>query len=219
MSDRSRATSAVRDAAIEARSDLASCDLVVERAAILASWWHRGQRYGCDPYFDHCKQVHDVLVDHGWECNEPLLAAAYLHDTIEDCWEQGVTRDVIDSFFPAEPMVGILVQAVTNEEGRNRRQRLLRTFLRIHEAGPRAIALKLADRIVNVRACWRGNDGRLFMYRDEHDLFRDLLHTRPVGTGRGRHDHRLVSMWKRLDVMLGLHKAKGTHDVTWWKKT
>jgi len=187
----------------ESISGLQDMDLPT-RALALAGYWHRDQRYGDQPYIVHCSEVMRVLLQHGWEPHPEIVAAGALHDSIEDCASQGVDERAILDLFPETKAVSTIVQAVTSVNGVNRRQRLLLTLPRVRAAGAPAIAVKLADRIANVRACWKDEDARLFMYRDEHDLLWDALATRATG----RHDSRLDLMWHRLASMLGSRRGK-----------
>lgn len=89
------------------------------------------------------------------------------HDVLEDtaCKEQ----DLIEWGFPAFSIE--LIKAVTDEPGKNRKERKLKTYPKIR-GNKLATALKLCDRIANVRAnLEEGNDGLINMYRNEHQEF------------------------------------------------
>lgn len=64
-----------------------------------------------------------------------------------------------------------LVYAVTNEQGRNRAERHLKTYPKIKVYGRKAIILKLADRIANVQM---GGD-MVKAYRKEYVDFKNAL--------------------------------------------
>jgi (p)ppGpp synthase/HD superfamily hydrolase len=89
--------------------------------------------------------------------------------------------------------VADLVHRVTNEEGKNRRERHEKTYPKI-QASDDAITLKLADRIANIEASYELNDeGKMEMYAKEYKGFRDKLY-KP-----GSHD----AMWRHLDFLIG----------------
>jgi len=125
----------------------------------------KGQLYGPLPYTHHLAKVEEVIVRF---CGDDLAlrTAAWLHDAPEDT--DATVRDVEEAFGEE---VGALVSAVTNEPGPNRKTRAALTYPKIRAAGPRATALKLADRIANV-----SNGGAAVeMYRKEHDGFKHGL--------------------------------------------
>lgn len=82
---------------------------LVQRAADFAKKAHEGQqrKYTGDPYFVHCEAVALKVKARGG--NNVQIAAAYLHDTIEDC---GVTEEEIRSEFG--PKVAKLVVELTD---------------------------------------------------------------------------------------------------------
>jgi (p)ppGpp synthase/HD superfamily hydrolase len=121
---------------------------VVARAADFAARRHtHQQRKGeaKEPYFNHLAQVAAVLADAGADAN--LVAAGYLHDTIED---QGVTHAELVEAFNLD--VADLVVQVTDDKRlpKDRRKRL-----QVEHAAhlpPRAQMLKIADKISNLSA-------------------------------------------------------------------
>ncbi len=153
-----------------------------DRAREFAVKRHGGQRYDKDkPYAHHLEAVRDVLVRFG-VTDEDLLAAAWLHDVVEDTSTSA--QQVSERF---GDRVGALVLAVTNEPGKNRRARHLASYPKI-PATPGATTLKLADRIANVE-----QGGALVgMYRKEHPEFRKALHA----------PKEAPQMWAWLDGLL-----------------
>jgi len=132
------------------------------------------QKYGDDlPYDYHLKKVEEVLKRFG-ETSYEMLAAAWLHDVVEDC---NVTVDVLKAGFG--PRIAELVWAVTNEPGANRKERHEKTYPKTRQVKG-AIRLKLADRIANVEHCLKekkekGSSRLLGMYQNEFDAFVDAL--------------------------------------------
>jgi (p)ppGpp synthase/HD superfamily hydrolase len=168
----------------------------MEDVIAFAATAHSGQTYDGQTYLQgHLEKVFaemEQLIAResigepaaGW-----LLAACYLHDTIEDC---GVTREELDQRFG--PEVAWLVWAVTDEKtpGDNRKLRKSRTYVKIRDYGELAVALKLADRIANVRAAVASNPGFLKMYRKEQPGFESAL----------RAPGRFDATWELLNGML-----------------
>jgi len=144
---------------------------------------HADQKYANGPYVAHLDAVVDVLKEFG-HFDQALLDAAYLHDVLED-----TDTDAGDlcNWFYAETIE--LVVAVTDQPGRNRAERHAATYPRI-AANPKAVTLKLADRIANVRASIK-MVGHGAMYGDEYPAFKAAL--------QGEHHG---AMWRELDRLL-----------------
>lgn len=102
-----------------------------------------------------------------------LVAAAILHDTLEDA---ELTPERLEAVMG--PEVRALVEIVTDPKGLTRRQRWPRLIARLEAAiqtRPEALLIKLADRISNVTECWAKRDSRLFMYHREVDRFNESM--------------------------------------------
>lgn len=131
---------------------------------------HGSQQYGDHPYCVHLKDVVDVLCEFDLEHDPELLCAAYLHDCLEDT---SISEDEIRQRFGNA--VADLVEGVTDEPGAHRYNRKAATYPKVRR-DPRRVALKLADRIANIRRC-AGSNARLFkMYRQEHPVFHAALY-------------------------------------------
>ncbi len=155
---------------------------------------HGRQRYGSEPYGFHLEQVRLVLERFSIVDPE-FQQAALLHDVIED-----TPRNYNDVKKAFGERVAELVYAVTDELGRDRVERHIKTYPKI-VATPGAVVIKLADRIANVEHSLRsGDDQKLWMYRNEHHGFRTSLSTIP--------DRDNNSMWKWLDQIVGLKPFK-----------
>ena len=164
----------------------------LEPAHEFASERHAGQTYGMQSYVNgHLAEVVHILGYSGFRDDPEMLRAGWCHDIVED------TRTTIDEVRARfGDRVAHLVWAVTNEPGTNRKERALLTYPKIRAAGPDAVALKLCDRIANVRSCWDLRDARLFMYYKEYSEFRGALR-RPEDGARVR------ALWEHLDKLLG----------------
>jgi (p)ppGpp synthase/HD superfamily hydrolase len=169
-----------------------------EKAKLFALKAHGDQKYGELPYEKHLQDVVDALKEHiplgdyYPDSEEYLVSAAWLHDVIEDT--DTTFRQVFEEF---GRYVARLVFACTDEPGKNRRERHERTYPKLIAAGREAIAIKLADRIANVRHAVAFNHGMLKMYQKEYADFKAALHL----------PGELKEMWATLDVLMQ-HKVE-----------
>jgi (p)ppGpp synthase/HD superfamily hydrolase len=126
---------------------------IIQKAADFALLAHEGQkRKNGKPYFTHVEAVANLVNDNwsrlipptaqdNWnDCKDHVVAAAYLHDVIEDC---GVTKDMlIASGFSV--MTVEIVEALSKKRGEN----YFDFIMRIHDSGafrPGIVAVKLCD--------------------------------------------------------------------------
>ena len=119
--------------------------LVVRAAEYAARAHARHRRKDVDetPYINHLAHVARLLAEAG--CDAELVAAGYLHDTIEDV---RVTYEELLAEFGQD--IADLVLAVTDDK--SLRWQLRKQAQIDHAAGspPRVVALKLADKISNL---------------------------------------------------------------------
>jgi (p)ppGpp synthase/HD superfamily hydrolase len=160
-----------------------------ERARLFATIVHGAQLYGGQPYMVHTHAVVRTLERFGHD-SKFMKACGYLHDTIEDTEEY--TQDeiklaIIELF--GNPVYDV-VYAVTNEPGKNRKEKALKTYPKIAANGL-AQAVKLADRITNHENCILTDNQKLDMYRKEYPAFRDALNA----------GEQYQLMWKWLDFL------------------
>lgn len=142
-----------------------------EKAIKLAMERHGSQLYGNDkPYTWHLRHVASNVKK--WSPYLPfgasvehVVVAAWLHDIIEDT---GMEREEVEAQFGAE--VAELVWRVSNEPGKNRKERHAATYGKIRESNL-AVFLKLMDRISNIEA-----GGKTGMYVKEYVGFREALY-------------------------------------------
>ncbi len=133
---------------------------------------HGDQRWGDHPYESHLSLVVRELRE-VWPHDTELRAAAWLHDVIEDTSEtaSSLTSKLVRDGHDRETVERVvkLVGVVTKPRGMSRKQAIAAGYLtRIFEAGPKAIALKVADRLVNVRYA-TGSHAK--MYKGEKRTF------------------------------------------------
>lgn len=171
---------------------------------------HQGQEYGPKSYTEgHLLPVAQILykllsgresigfdfwlsMDELPERDRQVLAAAFLHDIVEDT--NTSLHEVRSRFGGRVAQICDLSTSCTiGEDGRplhpkaSRKKRLfewnqkwLESRLDSREDLERSSTLqdarlvKLADRLCNVEACWEAKDSRLFMYRDEHSAFEQV---------------------------------------------
>lgn len=145
--------------------------MLIKRAEEFARLVHRNQYYSELPYYVHLKEVYLTLLDFG-VTDESILAASWLHDSIEDT---ETTYETLLTQFGKE--IADLVQAVTNEKGRSRKDILEKTAPKIvnNEA---ALVIKLADRIVNTEFSIDKNEKLYKMYEKEFPRFKELLYSK-----------------------------------------
>jgi (p)ppGpp synthase/HD superfamily hydrolase len=125
---------------------------LIERALRLAATAHQTQcRKGTDvPYVTHPVQTAWILLRAGFT-DDHLLAAALLHDAVEDA---GVTLDELREQFPAEVVetVAAVTERKHDEHGRKRswEDRKREHLAEIASASLAARALTLADKLHNL---------------------------------------------------------------------
>jgi len=137
------------------------------KARKIAEMAHEGQKYGNHPYMHHIDNVVQIANELGYSTN--VIISCYLHDTLEDT---NLTKDKISELFGNH--IASVVYAVKDEDGINRAERKSKTYVKIASM-PDAIAVKLCDRISNVRESIQGNDKLFKMYKKEQPDFEAAL--------------------------------------------
>lgn len=125
---------------------------LIERAYATAEKAHRGQmRKSGEPYITHPVAVATILAEVGM--TSPTLAAALLHDTVEDT-DYSLEQLTVD-FGPA---IAQLVDGVTKLDkiryGERAQSETLRKMIIAMSRDIRVLLIKLADRLHNART-WR----------------------------------------------------------------
>src|SRR5262245_44236051 len=123
---------------------------VLHQAVASAAEWHGDQRRPTGaPYTDHLLEALEILVRGAGVTDPDVLAAAVLHDTIEDT---ACTRE--DLSIAYGPRVAELVSWVTIPEagpGQDKAAVKEASLRGLSAAPPAAILVKLADRASNVQ--------------------------------------------------------------------
>ena len=148
---------------------------LVERARVFATAAHAAvgqlRKYTYEPYIVHPAEVASIVgrVSHTPE----MLAAAWLHDTVEDT---GVTIEVIRAEFGTEvaELVGWLTDVSRPDHG-NRAAR--KAVDRAHSAAAPAAAqtVKLADLISNTRSILEHDQKFAKTYLEEKRLLLEVM--------------------------------------------
>lgn len=102
---------------------------------------------------------------------EVVIAACWLHDTIEDC---RVTYNDVKQEFGEE--IAELVYALTNEKGRTRKDRANSKYYEGIRDTPLAGFVKICDRIANVKYSIENGSSMADRYRKEADEFHAVLY-------------------------------------------
>ena len=121
---------------------------LILKAAHFAAQKHRDQRRkneDASPYINHPISVAKIISEIGNVEDPEVLAAALLHDTIEDT--ETTIDELIDNF---GERVCSLVQEVTDDKTLPRLQRKQRQIDHAEEISEGAALIKLGDKISNV---------------------------------------------------------------------
>ena len=148
---------------------------LVERARVFATAAHAAcgqlRKYTYEPYIVHPAEVVSIVstVDH----TDAMLAAAWLHDVVEDT---GVTLETVRAEFGEEvaDLVGWLTDVSRPEQG-NRATR--KAIDRAHTAMAPAAAqtVKLADLISNTRSIMEHDETFARTYLAEKKLLLEVM--------------------------------------------
>jgi (p)ppGpp synthase/HD superfamily hydrolase len=99
-----------------------------------------------EPYINHPLEVAYLLASVGKIDDAEILAAAILHDTVEDC---GVTLDFLSERFGER--ISRIVAEVTDDKSLPKDERKRRQVEHAPHLSTEAKQLKLADKISNIR--------------------------------------------------------------------
>lgn len=122
----------------------------VLKAAHFAAQRHRAQRRkgaAAEPYVNHLLEVAELVASTLDEPDTNVVMAAILHDAVEDV---GVTKEELTEAFG--PDVTNLVLEVTDDKSLPKQERKRLQIVNAPSKSVRAQAIKLADKISNLRA-------------------------------------------------------------------
>jgi (p)ppGpp synthase/HD superfamily hydrolase len=123
---------------------------LVTRAAHFAAQRHADQRRKGrrrEPYFNHLAEVAELLCEATEGEDAALVAACFLHDTIEDT---PTSLDELRDLFGED--IATVVMEVTDDKSLPKLERKRLQIVTAPMKSPRAKLLKLADATSNVRA-------------------------------------------------------------------
>lgn len=137
-------------------------------------------------WFHLIKQENETLIDL-WPTVEQMLIC---HDLIEDC---GVTYNDIATDYSYR--VADAVYAVSNELGKNRKERNERTYPKI-KGNLDPTFVKLCDRIANAMFSKYSGNGMFLKYQEEYAGFQEGIYSEKTDV--------LYPMWMELKRILDL---------------
>lgn len=148
---------------------------VVQRAYEMADYLHRDQqRRSGEPYITHPLAVAQILADLGMP--GASLAAALLHDTVEDC---GYSLDALREDFGDE--IALLVDGVTKLDkvtyGEASAAETVRKMVVAMARDIRVLVIKLADRLHNMRTLqWLPEEKQQKKAKETLEIYAPLAH-------------------------------------------
>ncbi len=154
---------------------------IIERAYEVAAYHHRNQtRRSGDPYITHPVAVAGILADLGMTA--PTLAAALLHDTVEDT---EYSLDLLRADFGEE--IARLVDGVTKLDrvkyGQSSAAETVRKMVVAMARDIRVLVIKLADRLHNMRTLsFMPPDKQERKARETLEIFAPLAHRLGMNT-------------------------------------
>jgi (p)ppGpp synthase/HD superfamily hydrolase len=123
---------------------------LLSRAADFAARRHAAQvRKGAarEPYVNHLAEVAALLAESAEEPDPWLIAAGWLHDTLEDTATE--REELVESF--GETIAGIVAEVTDDKSLPKAERKQLQIETAAHKSS-RAKALKIADKISNLRS-------------------------------------------------------------------
>jgi (p)ppGpp synthase/HD superfamily hydrolase len=123
-------------------------ELLILRAIDFAARKHRDQRRkdeGASPYINHPISVSLLLAERGGIADAEVLAAAILHDTLEDT---DTTSKELEAAFGTR--IRKLVEEVTDDKRLPKARRKELQIDHASQLSPDAVLIKLGDKISNV---------------------------------------------------------------------
>ncbi len=120
---------------------------LIRRAHDVAAYWHQGQtRRSGDPYITHPLAVATILAELG--ADDEMLCAAMLHATIEDT---PCTQAALSCEFGAEVAALVTGTAALDQLKGSRGRKVAQVMAAAKSADSRVLAIKVADRLHNMR--------------------------------------------------------------------
>jgi len=158
-------------------TDFAQLELAFDKA----NYYHAGQkRTSGEPYISHPLAVAQIVADLG--LNGPTVAAALLHDTVEDT---AYTLDQLEQDFTAE--IARLVDGVTKLDkslyGDLAKAETIRKIIVAMFQDMRVVVIKLADRLHNMRTIGSLRlDKQIRIAKETLEIYAPLAHRLGMNT-------------------------------------
>lgn len=153
--------------------------------------------YDNKPYSIHLTMVAniarkyiDIIPD---QCQDEVLSACWLHDTIEDC---RLTYNDLKNEFGEN--VAEIVYAVSNDKGKNRKERAGNKYYDGIRRTAWATFVKLCDRLANIQYSNETQSRMLQVYQKEQENFIDCL--LPLSSNKGQYTGLIEEMNSLLAV-------------------
>lgn len=154
------------------------------------------KRYGNAPYSVHLENVVEYAKKYSHYLHEDdvddVMAAAYLHDLIEDT---PANLKIIKRTFNEK--IATIIFAVTNERGEDRKDINFKTYPKIWK-NDLAIFVKLCDRLSNTKTSKETGHRMYEVYTKEYPLFRYSLKIKGL----------YPDMWNELDELNNYKEIK-----------
>lgn len=120
---------------------------LIRRAYEVTAYWHQGHtRWSGDPYVTHPLAVATILAEAG--ADDEMLCAGLLHETIGDT---RYTLDALGHEFGARVAALVTETAALDQVKGQERRKAARVMAAAESADARAVVIKLADRLHNMR--------------------------------------------------------------------
>lgn len=146
---------------------------LLDAAITIASQAHAGQRrkYVNTPYLSHCLEVVNILIEHGID-DQVMLAAAALHDVIEDCEGWDVWQLNVELFRHGDDdqrfrLVELVQQLTEPAHQGNRATSKALECVRLSKISADAQTIKYADLISNTGSIVQHDEGFAKVYLQE----------------------------------------------------
>jgi len=152
---------------------------ILKNAAIIATEVHKDQKRACgqEKYIEHCKRVSGMLArDFPRYADDNTLAAAILHDTLEDCPFQSYTEVYATIANKCNPVVAAYVELLTKPRD-HRDYSNMRYLNRLAISPANIQTIKALDRIDNLLSMTNVNwpMPRMVHYIEDSNKIREIL--------------------------------------------
>lgn len=159
--------------------------------------WQVNHFYGDKPYSYHLQMVYD----YGVKYIDLLINNRFRTEILSACWTHDLIEDTRQTYNNVKDKTNLLIAdityALTNEKGKNRKERANDKYYEGIRKQPGAVFVKLCDRLANVKHSVDTNSSMLNGYRKEHKDFVGHMSINEIG-------HPYPEMFNELNQLLGL---------------